>query len=188
MPFALRAFLKDVFADNKLRKTFLSLPASHSHHHAQSGGLAAHSLEVAAIAHRALIDLDENERWLACTAGLLHDIGKLRTLQPGGRRTMLGYLVDHEQLTLEILASALGSLDRAWPDGGAALRYLLTWRRAKTTGRPLLPAALALEFADRLSSASGIRDDLFKDRPAWQRFVRFRGRGPQTTFWRPRLP
>ena len=185
---ALRAFLKDVFTETKLRDAFLSLPASHSHHHAWPGGLAAHSLEVAAIVHRALGDLDESERWLACVAGLLHDIGKLRTLQWGGRRTTLGYLVDHEQLTLETLAPALGSLDRTWPDGGTALRYLLTWRRAKSGGRPLLPAALALEFADRLSSVGDIRDDLFKDRPAWQRFVRFRGRGPQTTFWRPRLP
>ncbi len=185
---ALRAFLKDVFTDKGLRNAFLSLPASHSHHHAWPGGLAAHSLEVAAIVHRALGDLDESERWLACVAGLLHDIGKLRTLQWGGRRTTLGYLVDHEQLTLETLAPALGSLDRTWPDGGTALRYLLTWRRAKSGARPLLPAALALEFADRLSNAGDIRDDLFKDRPAWQRFVRFRGRGPQTTFWRPRLP
>ena len=185
---ALRAFLKEVFTDDGLRNAFLSLPASQAHHHACPGGLAAHSLEVATIAHGALIDLEEGERWLACVAGLLHDIGKLRTLQGSGRRTVLGYLVDHEQLTLEILAPALGSLDRIWPDGGTALRYLLTWRRAKSTGRPLLPAALAIEFADQLSSARGVRDDLFEGRPDWQRFVRFRGCGPQTTFWRPRLP
>ena len=185
---ALRAFLKDVFTETKLRDAFLSLPASHSHHHAWPGGLAAHSLEVATIVHRTLVDLDESERWLACVAGLLHDVGKLRTLQSGGRRPVLGYLVDHEQLTLEILAPALGSLDRKWPDGGTALRYFLTWRRTQSMGRPLLPGALALEFADRLSSARSIREDLFKGRPAWQRFARFEGRGPQTTFWRPRLP
>jgi hypothetical protein len=88
---ALRAFLKDVFTDKGLRNAFLSLPASHSHHHAWPGGLAAHSLEVAAIVHRALGDLDESERWLACVAGLLHDIGKLRTLQgaAGGQRSAI---------------------------------------------------------------------------------------------------
>lgn len=183
----LKAFLSEVFADD-VKTLFLTLPASHSHHHAWPGGLAAHSLEVAAIAHRALVDLDESERWLACVAGLLHDIGKVRTLHWSGRRTLLGHVVDHEQLTLEILAPALNSLDHAWSDGGAALRHLLTWRRTKSMGRPLLPGALALEFADHLSSARSVRDDLFKDRPDWQRFARFKGPGPQTTFWRPRLP
>lgn len=184
----LKAFLEVLFANEGLAGAFLTLPASQSHHHAWPGGLAAHSLEVATIIRRTLIEADESERWLTCVAGLLHDLGKLRTLQSGGRRKVLGYLIDHEQLTLEILASALSVLDSEWPDGGAALRYLLTWRSGKPGGRPLLPGAVALEYADRLSSALAVRNDLFKDRPEWQRFARLEGRGPRTAFWRPRLP
>ena len=185
---ALKHFLRDVFADEAIRTAFLSLPASLNHHHAWPGGLAAHSLEVATITRHTLTGLGEDEHWLAATAGLLHDIGKIRTLRGDGRRTQLGFVVRHEALAVEILAPALKTLDQAWPDGGIALRYLLTWRQTRTGAPPLLPGAVALDCADRISSAQAVRDDLFRGRPDWQRFARHEGHGPPSTFWRPRLP
>jgi len=185
---ALREFLTDVFADQNLAYTFLTAPASQSHHHAYLGGLADHSLEVALSVGDALKNEAPEMRALGVVAGLLHDIGKIRTLRADGSRTPTGFVLSHNALTLELLAPALTGLDRQWPDGANAVRYLLTWRPSLREPNPLLPTALVLQCADRYSSAANVRDGAFQHKPDWQRFARLDGPGPISRFWRPRSP
>ena len=184
-PSALRQFLQAVFGNTSLALAYLHAPASQAHHHAYPGGLLDHSLEVADIVHGTLVQEEPAINALAVVAGLLHDLGKVRILAPNGSRTRAGYLLNHEALTLELLAPSLAQLDRTWPDGAIALRYLLTWQAGGRETRPLLPAALALQFADRYSSAADTRDQAFAGKPDWQRFARLEAAGPVSRFWRP---
>lgn len=181
---ALREFLMVLFGNESHLVDFLSLPASDDYHHAWPGGLAQHSLEVASRIRSDQSLGQREEHWLTEVAGLVHDIGKLKTMQCQGDRQPMHYVLDHNQLTLEVLAPALAVLDNRWPEGAMALRYLLTWKSSSPQQRPKLPGALALEYADKSSAALDARRKLFQDRPGWQHFVSFNGRGPRTTFWR----
>lgn len=185
---ALQDFLERVFSQASVVRAFLTLPASRSHHHSWPGGLAEHSLEVARIVQASsFLDVME-ERALGITAGLLHDIGKIRTFAPGARKSPLGRVIAHESMTLEMLAPALASLDRLWPDGAIALRYLLTSKSRPEGTRPLLPIALLLDQADRYSAAASARRIASAARQPWQNFATLQAPGPRTRFWYPRMP
>lgn len=181
----LRHFLGGVFSDVSFARAFLTVPASQSHHHAYPGGLAEHSLEVAHMIQTAVTHEDPSMAELTGVAGLLHDVGKIALLKENGDRTQAGFVLRHEALTLERVAPALADLDARWPEGATALRYLLTWQLDGQARRPLLPAALALQFADRYSSARGARERAFSGAPDWKRFARLDTAGPISRFWRP---
>jgi 3'-5' exoribonuclease len=181
----LRHFLGTVFSERSFSQAFLTLPASQSHHHAYPGGLAEHSLEVAHLLQTVVAHEEPAMANLTAVAGLLHDVGKIALLKENGARTRAGFVLRHDTLTLELLAPALANLDALWPDGATALRYLLTWQPSGQDRRPLLPAALALQFADRYSSAHGARERAFAGAPDWKRFARLDTAGPISRFWRP---
>lgn len=184
-PVPLQQFLVTAFSDLAFSRSFLSLPASQAHHHAYPGGLAEHSLEVAETIRAILTHEEPSMVDLTSVAGLLHDVGKIRLIKESGARTQAGFILRHDALTLELLAPALAGLDACWPDGSTALRYLLSWQFSGQSRRPLLPAALALQFADRYSSAHGARERAFADAPDWKRFARLETPGPISRFWRP---
>lgn len=181
---ALRNFINAVFSKEDFALPFFQFPASREHHHAYSGGLAEHSLEVANIVQAALWQASEDEFWLATVAGLLHDVGKLRTFKNGGNRSNIGFVMQHDQLTLEVLAEPLKQLDIHWPDGAIALRYLLT-RSPQESKRPLMPCSLAIDYADKMSSAQSTHKQAFNQKPEWQRFAKLNAKGPRSLFWRP---
>lgn len=180
-------FLLEVFKDRALSTSFFTIPASLNYHHAFPGGLAVHSIETAQSAVSSLLYPTDEERALTLAAALLHDIGKIRTHHSDGYKTTEGRLIQHEQLTLELLAKPLQSLDKTWPDGAIALRYLLTCRSEKIK-RPYLPCAIAINAADRLSSAQSAREMAFEDGQPFQRFATTSSKGPKSTFWKPRPP
>lgn len=182
---ALRQFINHVFACEEFALPFFQLPASREHHHAYPGGLAQHSLEVVPIVQHSLWQVTEDEYWLSIVAALFHDIGKLKVFKKDGNKTPIGFVLDHDVLTLELLASPLGLLDKKWPDGAIALRYLLT--KSPRTTRPLMPCALAIDYADKMSSAQSTRKQAFNQKPAWQRFAKLEAKGPASLFWRPSL-
>lgn len=145
-----RQFLLRVFSDPMIGPAFLDRPASIAHHHAYPGGLFVHSVQVAWRLFREPVGTDEKA--LLVAAGLLHDVGKVRCYSPAGWRTELGCQVDHDALTLEVLAPYLQGLDAAWPQGAARLRHLLTWRPSREQPRPADPLVELLRSADRLGA------------------------------------
>lgn len=182
-------FVSQVFNDRELTIAFFTRPASERHHHAWPGGLAEHSLEVASRVETMLVHATDQERWLASAAGLLHDLGKIRTHQNDGRRTATGYVMQHEDLTLELLAPALKLLDKSWADGANALRYLLVgMTKAAAEKRPWLPSLMIVQVADRLSAAEDTRRQAFVNRPDWQRFATLDVPGSPSRFWMPKAP
>jgi len=179
---ALKSFLSSIFLDLKLVERFLTVPASQRHHHSYPGGLFVHSIECAEIVH-ASYPVPGWEKELGIVAALLHDIAKTRTMT-ATKKTTLGYVVDHDLLTLETLATHLSKIDTSWPDGATALRYLLTWNLNKKS-LPLIPVAETVRYADRISSALDARMLAYTDEPKWKSFARLDVGGPVNRFWMP---
>ncbi|MCK9247157.1 MAG: TraI domain-containing protein [Anaerolineaceae bacterium] len=184
----IRQFVFSVLGDTQIGCAYFSFPASRDHHHSVAGGLAEHSLEVAKSVFAATSGFDEHERWLAATVGLLHDLGKVRTFQANGKRTLLGRLVTHEQITLELLVPAINQLESSWPDGAYTIRYLLNWLLAPRQTRPLMPIALAIKQADIMSAAADSRRQAFSGKPDWQRLAAHETSGPRSLYWLPSRP
>jgi 3'-5' exoribonuclease len=108
------------------------------------------------------------------------------TLRSTDRFSAAGCVLDHDALTLEVLAPYLRKLDTVNPDVATALRYLWTWRHHRRGNiHPILTVAEAISAADRISSALNVEEEAFRERPDWQRFVRHGTSSSQ--FWRPRL-
>lgn len=149
----LLAFITKVFWQSDVLQAFLSAPASLNYHHNYKGGLLEHSVETAEIA-ASLPLRTQFDRDVLITAALLHDIGKAKTLTHTMRRTSLGKLVDHDEMTLEICAAALRWLDAEAPSAAILLRHL--WTCASPGARYGYKAetylAPALQLADHMSS------------------------------------
>ncbi len=168
---ALRDFLVTVLNDDSIVTPWLRVPASLHHHHAWVGGLFAHSLECARFAAQAP-HVTRETRELATVAALLHDAGKVRTLDDDMRRTDLGHVVDHDELNIEVLAGALVQLDHAWPDGGIALRHLLTpSNRYGNSKYPMSYLKRTVRCADHLSVEFDRDHEAFRAQPDWRNVV-----------------
>lgn len=151
LPPLLVELVRRVFCDPAIGPLFRSAPASLNHHHAFPGGLLVHSAEVALALHR--WTQGEASQGLTTVAGLLHDVGKVRTLTAAMTRTALGRQVRHEALTLEVLAAHLAWLDAVWPAGALLLRHLLTAEPRQGEPSPARAGLELLRAADRISAA-----------------------------------
>jgi putative nucleotidyltransferase with HDIG domain len=176
----LRDFVRNVLRKDSMALLFLSLPASQKQHHSYAGGLLEHSLECAEFVIRVTESMNVQSELAVCAA-LLHDIGKTRTLYRENG-SMIGALIGHDLLTLELLAQPLAQLDHVWSDGATALRYLLSWKLQSYGGkRPLMTVAEIVQAADRISSGLNNESVLFGESPAWKKLVS----NEQGKFWRP---
>lgn len=172
----LRSFVQAVMMDPAIGPRFVRIPASRDHHHDYVGGLLDHSLECAQIVS-GCSRWDRFEAEVGIVAALLHDAGKVWTFQLDGRKTPVGWLVGHDDLTLEVLASHLANLDRTCPDAAIALRHIWSWLGERTP-RPHSPLAVAemVLTADHLSCDLNIRRRAFNDAPEGWRIGRWGGR------------
>lgn len=153
----LRRFVEAVFADASISFPFVSAPASLQHHHRYPGGLLRHSLECFFLVDKHK-EFPQESRELGMVAALFHDVGKILTLTHTMRRTTLGASVDHDKLTLEVLAPHLRQLDQEWPEGGRELRYLLTWKMCERI--PKYDMADLVACCDRISTGLNRRSPL----------------------------
>lgn len=151
-------FAMNVLTQPQVGLQYIQCPASANHHHNYAGGLLEHSVEVATQLKNEL-DTNSQECDLAIVGALLHDIGKTQTFTSDGKRSAIGYLIDHNDLTLEICAPALkilqakhaglaNSLRHAWTCASEGSRYGF---KAKT------PVARLLKEVDRKSAANAIK-------------------------------
>jgi 3'-5' exoribonuclease len=160
---SLKGFVKSVFAEEDVLEKFLIVPASYNHHHPEQGGLLRHSMEVVEIIGQHSFD-STSVRELAMVAGLLHDIGKIRTHDINGHMTALGLQVGHEYMTLEICAEALKKLDQSWSIGANLLRHCWTCGtfNSRIGYQPNSSIALIVKNADQLSVQRDYERQAFK--------------------------
>ncbi|SHJ89847.1 3'-5' exoribonuclease [Malonomonas rubra DSM 5091] len=146
---ALRNFILSVFANDSIAFAFLNVPASLNYHHNYPGGLLDHSLEAFAMVER-FRELPRDSYEIGLVAILFHDIGKIQTLSADMQITSLGCSVEHDKLTLEILAPYLKHLEKEWPEGARELRCALTWKLSSQV--PTYDIAEIVACCDRLSA------------------------------------
>lgn len=159
----LRDWLFEVFALPDFSLPFVQVAASHTHHHSHAGGLLLHSVECAEwVAQVASHTLSPKEAGLAITAALLHDAGKIVTMQPTNNNPF----VAHEVLTLTVLEPALLRLQKQWSPGANALRQMLSWS-PQYEKFPRLPGTLLVKMADQFSTALSARNKAFESLPAY---------------------
>ena len=182
---ALGQFVDKLFDDKSMAQAFLQLPASTQYHHNETGGLLAHSVEVAEILY-SLSYNNQDERYIATVAGLLHDIGKVRTLGANHATTQIGKMLSHDHLTLEVCAEALKSLDKTWPEAANTLRHVWTcYTPASKFGfQPNCSIAHKLRFADGESMRIYDANKLFKSRGKSDGLVW--NEHQQSYIWRPK--
>lgn len=172
-----------MFLDRNTRERFFTWQASRFHHHSYPGGLAEHSVEVARRVADDPLNFDRLERWVGSVAGLLHDIGKIRTMRADGSRPPGDLPIDHETLTLSVLSHPLEWLDQVASEVAQMLRYVLTWSPERAS-RSLLPVAMAVRESDRVSAALNARKLAFDQLPDWRQWASLDVPGPKTQFWR----
>jgi 3'-5' exoribonuclease len=146
---ALAEFVASVLGDDGIAFPFVAAPASLNHHHNHPGGLLEHSLECVQMVARHR-EFAKTNFELGLVASLFHEIGKTLTMTAEMTRTSLGQSMDHEKLTLELLAPHLRRLDWDWPAGASELRYLLTWKLRQKV--PRYDMADLVACCDRVSS------------------------------------
>lgn len=162
---ALRQFVTGVLMDPAIGVPFVTLPASLSYHHAEPGGLLAHSWECASICGKAAHGmLNRKEAELTVVAALLHDVGKIRTYKGGCTLSDTGHTVPHEALTLEVLSPHLARLDKDCRLGANFIRHMLTWDTTQSR-YPEFPGALLIRAADQFSTAINCRTAAFESHP-----------------------
>lgn len=162
---AAKQFALEILQDIQLIKSWVSLPASKNHHHAYPGGLLEHSLECALLARtntRMLSEISLREQEITILAALLHDIGKTKTIDINGH-TSLGSLINHEFLSLQLLAKPLEKLSAAWRQGSECLQYLLTWK--SNMGFCKFVGGNIIQLADHISTSASLRRKAFDGKP-----------------------
>lgn len=149
----LLSFITKVFWQSDVLQAYLAAPASLNYHHNYKGGLFEHCVETAEIA-ASLPLKTQLDRDVLITAALLHDIGKAKTLTINMRRTALGKLVDHDEMTLEICSQALSWLDAESPQIAILLRHIWTCSSpgARYGYKAETYLAPALQLSDQMSS------------------------------------
>ncbi len=165
---------------------FLTVPASHAHHHATVGGLCDHSLEMAeaALNHPHLLIHSNEEAESLAVAALFHDLGKVRTFcRDGGRHQYDGFYLDHKQVMWELLAEALRELEQHHYRLALVLRTLWT-ELNQPTALKRFPLALALQQLDSASALRSAAHCAFTQAPHWQRRVRLGEGGAGQEFLR----
>jgi hypothetical protein len=164
LPAPLRQFLQRVLLDPAIGPRLMTCRASRRHHHAEQGGLLAHSLEhldlIAATVRRTLPG-DIGSVAIAQLGYFLHDIGKICTVG-SDHRPPLHHVIRHETHNLLLLAEHLTWLRKTHEDLHAGLVYVLEYLSLPAAARPrsrYFPAEVVVQF-DQWSAAQFSRRDL----------------------------
>jgi 3'-5' exoribonuclease len=150
-------FLADVLVPIEVCIPFTQAPASLNHHHNSPGGLLEHTVEVAEIVSelpfKTQVEVD-----LAITGSILHDIGKIKSLDGRMSRMEAGKWVDHGSMTLEVCSNALVSLDKHNSLFANILRHIWTCKSpgARYGYESKLAIADAVQLADRFSAKNAV--------------------------------
>lgn len=153
----LKEVVARAFRDYAFAKRYFSVPASIDDHHKGMGGHASHSTEMGVDASK-LTSLPIDDRDFVIVLSLFHDVGKTQTHDPEQQARKLHRILNHETLTLYLLADALRWLEERWPDGAMELK--IGWNLARLGGNPKeQPVTVASkEYMRGLDRASRARD------------------------------
>src|SRR3989441_3571435 len=109
----LKATVGRFLADDGLRASLRSLPATPDGHHGYAGGLLEHTVGVATICRETAQLHPRLRADLLLAAALLHDLGRARELRPAPifRQTEEGRLLGHVHLGLRLIEERAAALE-----------------------------------------------------------------------------
>lgn len=183
----LKAFMYQVLGTPSVGSLFFRIPVTARRHFSEPGGLAKHSLEVAQIVHSSTLHFPEHERWLAATAGLLHEVGRVRMYADDNRLKETSSFVSHEVLSFEVLGPALLELEKSWSDGAESIRHMFDNLCRVRRNSPLLPITSSIRSADLMSMMNNQRELAFQGTQQSEKFARV-GNSASEIFWQPSAP
>jgi len=157
----IKQLLIELFQDPKVAIPFITMPASHKHHHSYPGGLLSHSIECAEwVESTAYSALETCEAELTLVAALLHDLGKIETMNTHNSRQ----LVPHETLSLLLVEPVILKMQKKWEQGADTLRAMLSFS-ISSDKFPNFPGCLLVKMADQFSTSVSARKIAFEDTP-----------------------
>lgn len=176
----LRALLRHLLGpESRTGRAFRRSPAAKQNHHATIGGLLEHSLSVAHLCdmlaghYGGAIDRD-----LLVTAALLHDIGKVREIDPGPgfAYTDEGKLLGHILLGLEMVSRAAATVPVS-AERMLLLQHLIASHQGRyewqSPREPRILEGLLLHYADdmdaKVHQAQSRLADVTEGWTAWDR-------------------
>jgi len=166
----IKQLLIELFQDSDIAIPFITFPASHNHHHSYAGGLLEHSLECAEwTENTAYSAMTTCEAELTLITALLHDIGKIKTMERNSTRQ----LVPHETFSLLLLEPLITKLQIQWEQGADVLRAMLSFSMTSTQF-PQFPGILLVKMADQFSTSISARKMAFQDVPDYFYFSRLK--------------
>lgn len=165
---ALRRLVESLLSHH--RDALLTYPAARRNHHAYQGGLLEHTLSVT----RTCVFLADKyadyypemkpllSKSLVIAGGILHDIGKLREMQPqpeGATHTAEGSLIGHILIGRDMVreaAAALRGEPKLHADTLLRLEHLIITHQGRpewgSPKPPMTPEALLVHFADDIDA------------------------------------
>jgi len=157
----IKQLLIDLFQNPQVALPFITMPASHKHHHSYKGGLLAHSIEcVEWLESTAYSALETCEAELTLVTALLHDLGKIETMATHNSRQ----LVPHETLSLLLVEPVILKMQKKWQQGADTLRAMLSFS-ISSDKFPNFPGCLLVKMADQFSTSISARKIAFEDVP-----------------------
>ena len=159
----LQALVAEVLADAELISDFKRSPAGIKQHHAHTGGLLDHVVNLLRLADRVAPLYPAMDRDMLLVGVLFHDIGKTVELESekGFSYTDAGQLLGHVLLGLELLEEKIQAVQRRTgepfePELAIRLKHMIASHHGQYEfGSPKLPMtleALALHHLDNLDA------------------------------------
>jgi 3'-5' exoribonuclease len=194
----LQALTAEILADKPLMEAFQRTPAGVKHHHAYTGGLLDHVVNLMRLADRVAPLYPALDRDLLLAGVLVHDLGKVRELESrqGFSYTDEGQLLGHVLLGLEIVDAKIRAIEARTgqpfaPEVAVRVKHMIASHHGQYEfGSPKLPMtleAVALHHLDHLDAKMAGTIQLLRNEATaedgWTQYQQsqgrkfFRGRG-----------
>lgn len=166
----LTALALDFLRDPELREGWLLAPAAKRLHHARLGGLLEHTLSVCRMIRIISKHYQKLREDLLLTAGVLHDVGKIKELQAPWKPdyTTEGRLLGHVVMGLRMLDERLHKHPEISPEEALLLKHMIASHHGQlefgSPKRPKTLEALVLYMLDDLDAkVDAFQEHLEKD-------------------------
>ncbi len=162
----IRSLLNKVFQGSFLEK-FKVHPGSIEIHHNWTGGLLQHTLEVVKYSDLSKNLFNDMDRDLLIAGAILHDIGKIEEIEVTTRikGTRKGQLKGHIPIGFRMVSKIMDELKTSENVRDKLLHIILSHHGCMEQGSPkapMLPEAVAVYYADELSSKLAEITDFIK--------------------------
>ena len=173
----LRLLVDEVLADADLMAAFARSPAGVKQHHAYTGGLLAHVVNLLRLADRVAPLYPDLDRDLLLVGVLVHDIGKTLELESerGFSYTDAGQLLGHVLLGLELVEEKIRAIEQRTgvafdPETEVRVKHMIASHHGEYAfGAPKLPMtleAIALHHLDQLDARMAATVQLMQNEAA----------------------